>query len=77
MPALLLMAMVAALNQCHYGSDNARAAVAAPPLFGVLLRACPSTSSHTRPQLPEHYGAFVAVALSDGNGWCIICRGGQ
>jgi hypothetical protein len=43
----------------------------------VLLRACPSTSSHTRPQLPEHDGAFVAVARADGAGWCIICRGGQ
>jgi len=43
----------------------------------VLLRACPSTSSHTRPQLREHDDAFVAVARSDSNGWCIICRGGQ
>ena len=49
-----------------------------PPLFDVLLRACPSTSSHTRPQLREHDGAFVAVARSQtGNGWCHICRGGQ
>jgi hypothetical protein len=43
----------------------------------VLLRACPSTSSHTRPQLPEVDGAFVAVDRSDSNGWCHICRGGQ
>jgi hypothetical protein len=44
----------------------------------VLLHACPSTSSHTRPQLPEHDGAFVAVERSNGgNGWCRIRRGGQ
>ncbi len=50
---------------------------AAPPLFDVLLRACPSTSSHTRPQLREHDDAFVAVARSEnGNGYCHIHRGG-
>ena len=44
----------------------------------MLLRACPSTSSHTRPQLREHDDAFVAVARSiNGNGWCHIHRGGQ
>ena len=43
----------------------------------MLLRACPSTSSHTRPQLREHDDAFVAVERSDGSGWCHICRGGQ
>ena len=44
----------------------------------MLLRACPSTSSHTRPQLREHDGAFVAVARSEtGMGWCQIRRGGQ
>ncbi len=50
-------------NRC----DDARAAVAA----------CPSTSSHTRPQLRENDGAFVAVERADSNGWCDICRGGQ
>ena len=44
----------------------------------MLLRACPSTSSHTHPQLREHDDAFVAVARSEtGNGWCGIRRGGQ
>ena len=43
----------------------------------MLLRACPSTSSHTRPQLREHDDAFVAVARSNGSGWCNIFRGGQ
>ena len=43
----------------------------------MLLRACPSTSSHTRPQLREHDDAFVAVERSNSNGWCHICRGGQ
>ena len=44
----------------------------------MLLRTCPSTSSHTRPQLREHDGAFVAVARSEiGNGFYHICRGGQ
>ena len=44
----------------------------------MLLRACPSTSSHTRPQLREHDDAFVAVERSEtGIGWCRICRGGQ
>ena len=43
----------------------------------MLLRACPSTGSHTRPQLREHDDAFVAVARSDSNGWCRICIGGQ
>jgi hypothetical protein len=43
-----------------------------------LLRACPSTSSHTRPQLREHDDAFVAVERwNEGNGWCRIRRGGQ
>jgi hypothetical protein len=41
-----------------------------------MLRAC--TSFHTRPQLPEHDGAFVAVERSEiGNGWCRIRRGAQ
>ncbi len=44
----------------------------------MLLRACSSTSSHTRPQLREHDDAFVAVERSEtGNGWCGIRRGGQ
>ena len=44
----------------------------------MLLRACPSTSSHTRPQQREHDDAFVAVERSEtGIGWCRICRGGQ
>ena len=44
----------------------------------MLLRACPSTSSHTRLQLREHDDAFVAVERAEaGNGWCRICRGGQ
>ena len=44
----------------------------------MLLRACPSTSSHTRPQLREHADAFVAVERSEtGAGWCGIRRGGQ
>ena len=43
----------------------------------MLLRACPSTSSHTRPQLREDDGAFVAVERTDSNGWCDIRRGGQ
>jgi hypothetical protein len=44
----------------------------------VLLRACPSTSSHMRPQLREGDNAFVAVERADtGDGWCHICRGGQ
>ncbi len=43
----------------------------------MLLRACPSTRSHTRPQLREHDDAFVAVERSNSNGWCFICRGGQ
>ena len=77
MPALLLMAMVAVLDQIGNGCDDARAAVAAPPLFDVLLRACPSTSSHTRPQLHEDDGAFVAVERTNGRGWCNIRRGGQ
>ena len=42
----------------------------------MLLRACPSTSSHTRPQLREHDDAFVAVERADSNGWCRIRRGG-
>ena len=47
-------------------------------MFDLLLRACPSTSSHTRPQLREDDDAFVAVERSPGgNGWCHICRGGQ
>ena len=54
------------------------AAMMRAPLFHVLLRACPSTSSHTRPQLREHDDAFVAVERArTGNGWCQICRGGQ
>ena len=43
----------------------------------MLLRACPSTSSHTRPQLREHDDAFVAVERADSNGWCRIRRRGQ
>ena len=44
----------------------------------MLLRACPSASSHTRPQLREHDDAFVAVERAEiGTGWCGICRGGQ
>ena len=43
----------------------------------MLLRACPSTSSHTRPQLREDDGAFVAVERADSNGWFRIRRGGQ
>ena len=44
----------------------------------MLLRACPSTSSHMRPQLREGDDTFVAVLrFSRGNGWCRICRGGQ
>ncbi len=43
----------------------------------MLLRACPSTSSHTPPQLREHDGAFVAVERADAHGWCHICRRGQ
>ena len=43
-----------------------------------MLRACPSSSSHTRPQLREHDDAFVAVDRSEnGSGWCQIRRGGQ
>ena len=43
-----------------------------------MLRACPSTSSHTRPQLREHDDAFVAVERAEnGSGWSGICRGGQ
>ena len=53
------------------------AAMMRAQLFDVLLRACPSTSSHTRPQLREHDDAFVAVERYDGgNGWCRIRRGG-
>ncbi len=52
------------------------AAMMRAQLFDVLLRACPSTSSHTRPQLREHDGAFVAVERTDSAGWCNICRGG-
>jgi hypothetical protein len=67
-PALLLTAMVAVLNQWLRIADDARAAVAA----------CPSASSHTRPQLPENDDAFVAVErYSAGLGWCHIRRGGQ
>ena len=44
----------------------------------MILRACPSSSSHTRLQLREHDDAFVAMTRSEtGNGWCHICRGGQ
>ncbi len=48
----------------------------------MLLRACPSTSSHTRPQLREHDDAFVAVERAETGGeifagWCGIRRGGQ
>ncbi len=44
----------------------------------MLLRACSSTSSHTRPQLREDDDAFVAAERSEtGNGWCQIRRGGQ
>ncbi len=44
----------------------------------MLLRARPSTSSHTRPQLREDDDAFVAVERgSGGNGWCRIRRDGQ
>ena len=43
----------------------------------MLLRACPSTSSHTRPQLHEDDGAFVAVERTDKNGYCRIRRSGQ
>ena len=54
------------------------AAMMRAQLFDVLLRACPSTSSHTRPQLREHDDAFVAVERSEtGAGWCGIRRGGQ
>ncbi len=44
----------------------------------MLLRAYPSTSSHTRPQLREHDDAFVAVERpSTHNILCRICRGGE
>ena len=44
----------------------------------MLLRACPSTSSHTRPQLLEHDDAFLAVERSEtGTGWCGIRCGSQ
>jgi hypothetical protein len=45
----------------------------------VLLRACPSTSSHTRPQLRDYDRMFcgVAVERADGSGWCHICRNDQ
>jgi hypothetical protein len=43
----------------------------------VLLRACPSTSSHTRPQLREDDGAFVAVERPYDYRWFNIRRGGQ
>ena len=54
------------------------AAMMRAQLFDVLLRACPSTSSHSRPQLRENDDAFVAVdRCLTSNGWCNICRGGQ